>query len=205
MKRVIFAALLLSIGAWAASSASAQDHIANVAAIQRQFEQEAAMLRQQSIQSYRQQTGDYQNSDQAIYEYLVAESRRQNPAWYSGLKQREANFQAQQAAYTQHANAMLDTSFNNYMERSQWKHQAHQNYMQNSNWQHQGHQNYVQQGIWGNEYYQGANGTVYELPYWSGGTAYQAHDGSTFWQDQAGQYRQYDNAGWGYQMSPYGW
>jgi hypothetical protein len=205
MKRVILAMVFWFVGFSAASQTLAQDYIGQVAAIQRQLQQEADMHARQAVQSYRQQTGDYSNSDQAILEYLVAESRRQNPAWYADLQQREANFQAQQAAYTQYAHGMLDQSFNSYMQRSQWQHEAHQNYMRQSNRQHQGHQDYIRQGIWGNELYQGADGSVYELPYYAGGNRYQSHDGSTFWQDQSGQYYQYDSAGWGYNLSPFGW
>jgi hypothetical protein len=58
---------------------------------------------------------------------------------------------------------------------------------------------------WEHNLYQGAHGSVYELPHYAGGNGYQAHDGSTFWQDNAGQYHQFDQAGWGYQMSPFGW
>lgn len=204
MKRGILTAVMLIVGCWATKGALAQDYIEQVAAIQRHFQQQADMHGYEAVQSFRQRTGDNYSSDEAILEYLIAESRRQDPVWFENLQRREADFQAQQAAYTQYANGMLDNSFNNHMLRSQWQHDAHRSYMQGLEQQYQAHEGYIREAIWENGLYHGSNGTVYELPHYSGGNIFQAQDGSTFWQDPSGYYRQYDNGGWAYNMTPYG-
>ncbi len=191
MKRAVWIVILAVMGICGTDMALAQDPMAYIQQLQREVRERADSQMRDAIQSYRQESGDYSNSDQAVWEYLVAESRRQNPGWYANLKQREAAFQQQQAAYSQQANARMDESFNSYMQRSQSQHRAHQNYIRNV--------------IWERDLFQGSNGMVYELPYYSGGQGYQAHDGTTFWQHPSGQYYQYDNSGWGTEMSHYRW
>lgn len=191
MKKAFWIVILAVMGFMGNGLASAQDPLEYVKQLRREVQQRADSQARQAVQLYRQETGDYSTSDQAVFDYLVAESRRQNPAWYADLKQREANFQQQQAAYSQNINSIMDNRFNSYMQRSNDQHRAHQNYVRNV--------------IWERELYQGSNGSVYELPYYSGNNVYQASDGSTFWQNQSGQYYQYDNSGWGYPMSPFGW
>ncbi len=190
MKRAIWTVVLVMLGFCVTTSVVAQDPMAQIQQIRNELQQQASSQMQQAIQSYRQESGDYQNSDEAVWNYLVAESRRQNPGWYADLKQREAAFQQRQAAYAQHTNALMDMSFNGYMQRSQSQHQAHQNYIRNV--------------IWERDLFQGANGSIYELPHYSGGDVYQATDGSTFWQNSSGQYFQSNNWDWAFQMSPYG-
>jgi len=190
MRRAILTAALALLAICVTTPAMAQDPMAQIQQLLDEGRQHANSQMQQAIQSYRQETGDYQNSDEAVWNYLVAESRRQNPEWYANLKQREAAFQQQQAAYVQRTNALMDMSFDGYMQRSHSQHQAHQNYIRNV--------------IWERDLYRGSNGTIYELPYYSGGEVYQASDGSTFWQNSAGQYYQSNNWDWAYEMSPFG-
>ena len=123
-------------------------------------------------------------------DYLVAESRQQNPEWYANLRQREANFQQQQSQYVADRNAQMDASFNNYMQQSQSQYQAHQDYVRGS--------------IWERGLYTGSNNNVYELPYYQPYQSYQASDGSQFMQNGNGDYYQYDNGGWGTQMDSHG-
>jgi hypothetical protein len=172
------------------TSASAQmDPIAYVEAIANYYGQQAAAAGNEAVLTYRQQSGDWSTPDQQVLDYLIYQSRQQNPGWYADLKQREANFQQQQSQYVANSNAALDNLYNGYMQRSQW--------------QYQSHQDYVRENIWERSQYMGNNGNVYELPYYQPYQQYEANDGSQFTQDQWGNYYQYDNAGWGSQMYPY--
>lgn len=173
------------------SSANAQmDPIAYVESVANYYRQQAESAGNEAIQCYRQQTGDWSTPDQQVLDYLIYQSRQQNPGWYADLQQREANFQQQQSQYVANSNAALDNLYNGYMQRSQW--------------QHQGHQDYVREAIWERSLYTGNNGDVYELPYYQPYQQYQAYDGSQFTQDQWGNYFQYDNSGWGNQMFQFG-
>ncbi|MBL8891052.1 MAG: hypothetical protein JNL67_13805 [Planctomycetaceae bacterium] len=187
MRSTLWTLVLVAMAFTGTGSIWAQDPMAYVQQLQNELRERANSQMQQAIQSYRQSTGDYANSDEAVWNYLVAESQRQNPAWYANLKQREADFQRQQAEYSRQANLRMDQSFQSYMERSHSQHRAHQNYIRNV--------------IWERDLYGGANGSVYELPYYSGGQVYQAPDGSTFWQDSSGQYYQTNDWNWAYEMS----
>jgi len=187
--KILFCAFIL--GSSACHWACGQDYIAYVEQLSQNLQQQANQSAAQAVYLYRQQTGDYTSSDQEIYNYLVAESRRQNPGWYADLQRREMQFQQQQGAYVQNSNAILDNMYNGYMNRSEVDYQSHQQY--------------VQQGIWERANYTNGNGNVYELPYYQPNTMYEATDGTQFYQDNSGQYYQYDNSGWWSEMDPYGW
>ncbi len=168
----------------------AQDYIGYVEQLAAEAGQRAQMHAQNAIQAYRQQTGDWSTPDQQVFNYLVAESQRQNPGFYADLQQREQAFQQQQQAYVANSHAVLDGMYNGYMARSQT--------------QYQGHQQYVREGIWERSLYTNGNGNVYEMPYYQPGNIYQSPDGSTFMQNANGQYYQYDNYGWSSPMYYYG-
>ncbi|MEM7454849.1 MAG: hypothetical protein AAF456_10915 [Planctomycetota bacterium] len=172
MKAIKFCLFTFALGMIACQSASAQDYIGYVEQLAAQAGQRAEMHAMNAINIYRQETGDYQTSDQQVWAYLDAMARQQNPGFYADLQARENAFQMQQAQYRQYANSMLDNSYNSYMNRS--------------NMQHQGHQNYIQQGIWERGDYSW-NGSTYELPNYDPGF-HEAYDGTTFYQDDYGDY-----------------
>lgn len=185
MKMILTVLIAMTFVGTIQQNASAQqvDYIGYVERLAAQAGQRAQQHARRAIQLYRQQSGDYQSSDQAVYNYLVKMSRQQNPGWYNNLKQREAAFQQQQSAYRNYANSMLDSSFNSYMQRS--------------NQQYQSHRRYVREGIWGQQYYTCPNtGQTYQLPNYAGGNVYRSQDGSIFVQDQSGNYYRYDQNGW---------
>lgn len=86
------------------------------------------MHAQNAITMYGQQTGDWSTADQQILARLDAMSRQQNPGFYSDLQQREQAFHAQQGAYVNDSNAVLDGMYNGYMDRSATQYQGHQDY-----------------------------------------------------------------------------
>ena len=175
--------LAFFLGVALCHAAYGQDYIGYVEQLAADAGRRAQMHAYDAVQSYRQQTGDWTTPDQQVFDYLVAESRRQNPGFYADLQQRERAFQQQQWVYTQNSNAILDGMYNSYMATSQWQHNAHQQY--------------VREGIWERQYYTNGYGNVYELPYYDPGNVYQTSDGSSFIQDQSGNYYQYDSSGWG--------
>ncbi len=183
--------LAVALGFVVSQSSMAQiDYVAYVGQLAAQAGQQAAYHEQEAIRLYRQQSGDWSTPDQQVIAYLVAESRQQNPEWYAGLRQREANFQQQQRQYVADRNAQMDSSLNAYMQRSQSQFQAHQDYVRGS--------------IWERGLYVGNNDNVYELPYYQPYQSYEANDGSQFMQNGYGDYYQYDNSGWGTQMNAFG-
>ncbi|MCF7983494.1 MAG: hypothetical protein K9L70_03745 [Thiohalocapsa sp.] len=180
--------LALAIGPSAWQLASAQDYVGYVEQLAAQAGQQAQMHAQNAIQLYRQQTGDWSTPDQQVLAYLDAMSRQQNPGFYSDLQQREQAFQAQQGAYVNNSNAVLDGMYNSYMDRSAM--------------QYQGQQDYVREGIWERSRYTDGN-AVYELPNYQPGQVYEGYDGSTMIQDDYGQYQHYDAYGWQTEMEEY--
>lgn len=165
------------------------DYIAEVQRLADEAGQRANMHAMNAVNAYRQETGDWSTPDQQVYNYLVAESQRQNPGFYADLQQRERAFQQQQQAYVANSNAVLDGMFNSYMNRS--------------NSDYQSHQRFIREGIYERSLYTNGNGNVYEMPWYSPGNIYQASDGSTFIQDNTGQYYQYENPGWSSEMYNY--
>jgi hypothetical protein len=182
---VIFAGTL---GILASPPVLCQDPIAYVEQLAAQLGQQAQMQGQYAISAYRQQTGDWSTPDQQVLDYLVAVSRQQNPGFYADLQRRENAFQAQQRAYVNNSNAILDGMYNGYMDRSQQQYQAHQQY--------------IREGIHENSLYTNGN-DVYEMPYYAPGNVYEGDDGSQMIQDQYGQYRHYDPYGWETEMQEY--
>ncbi len=188
----VFKSILLAfaLGLLACQFTYAQvDYVAQVQRLADEAGQRANMAAQNAVNAYRQQTGDWSTPDQQVYNYLVAESQRQNPGFYADLQQREQAFQMQQRAYAENRNAILDGMHNSYMARSESEYAAHQKY--------------VREVIREQSLYTGSGGNVYELPYYHPGQVYEANDGSTFVQDNGGQYYQYDNSGWETEMSDY--
>ncbi|MEM7454850.1 MAG: hypothetical protein AAF456_10920 [Planctomycetota bacterium] len=176
MKAIKFCLFAIALGMITVSSASAQDYVGMLDQMIADIDQQNAARAQFIVNSYRQQTGDWNSSPQQILAHVEAQSRMNNPQFYNNLRQREAMFQQQQAQYRQHANAMLDNSFNSYMNRS--------------NMQHQAHQDYVRQSIWERDNYDW-NGNTYELPNYDPGF-HEAYDGTTFYQDDDGDYYHWD-------------
>ena len=191
MKALKICLFAFALGLTACQFTFAQvDYLAEVQRMADEAGQRANMHAMNAVNAYRQETGDWSTPDQQVFNYLVAESRRQNPGWYADLQQREQAFQQQQQAYVANRNAQMDASFNGYMDRS--------------NSQYQSHQRYIREGIYERSLYTDGYGNTYEMPYYSPGNVYQANDGSTFIQDNSGQYYQYDNSGWESPMYNYG-
>ncbi len=165
------------------------DYVAEVQRLADETGQRANMHAQNAVNAYRQETGDWSTPDQQVYNYLVAQSQRQNPGFYADLQQREQAFYQQQQAYVANNNAAHDSLYNSYMDRS--------------NSQYRSHQRFIREGIYERSLYTNGNGNVYEMPYYSPGNVYDANDGSTFIQDNSGQYYQYDNSGQGSEVSDY--
>lgn len=188
MNRIKPLLLALTIGSCAWQAANGQDYVGYVEQLAAQAGQRAQMHAQNAITMYRQQTGDWSTPDQQVLARLDAMSRQQNPGFYSDLQQREQAFQAQQRAYVNDSNAVLDGMHNSYMDRSAT--------------QYQGHQDYTREGIWERSRYTDGN-EVYELPHYQPGQVYEGYDGSTMIQDDYGQYQHYDAYGWQSEMEYY--
>ena len=81
-------AIAFTISACQSVFAQEIDYIGYVEQLSEQLRQESNMHARNAINSYRQETGDWNTPDQQVLNYLMAESQRQNPAFYQQLRQR---------------------------------------------------------------------------------------------------------------------